>query len=435
MPVLVATTSGQGRRVKLHIIQILSLICALLLLSACGKEAELESADTKAFQVTKERAVKHAAKHLDTRYVCPMHPKIIKSKPGQTCPICGMQLVKKTINLSEQAYPTVELTSDIVQKLGVRSTKVKKGQLWKYIKTVGYVGFNEDRLKTVTAKTDGWIENLAVRVKGLYVKKGQLLFELYSPEFLSTQKEFLKAQKKDHSGIHRQYSSRQESIPSRDRLRYMGLSQSMINSIARKGKVQHRIPFYAPMQGWVIEHNIHKHKYIEEYEELITIADLSTVWVEANVYEHQLDWLRLGLVADVEVKALPGKKYKGEVNFIYPELDEKTRSLKVRLRVPNTDGRLKPNMFAYVKIYAGPKKNVVNIPREALIVTGERESVILDMGDGKFQPVDVVTGMQSGSVVEILSGVKKGDKVVTSGQFLIDSEANLQASFRRLASE
>jgi len=435
MSVSLATAPSQGLWVKSYIYQSLMVVWIALFLSACGKESDLESAVVVSSQMTKESAVQHAVKHLETRYVCPMHPKIIKSKPGEKCPICGMDLEKKKINLSELAYPTVELTSDIVQKLGVRTTKVKKGQLWKFIKTVGYVGFNEDRLKIITAKTNGWIENLAVRVKGLYVKKGQLMFEMYSPEFLRAQKEFLKAQKKDKSGIRRHYSTRQESIPSRDRLRYMDISQSMMNQIARKGKVRHRIPFYAPMQGYVIEHNIHKHQYVDEYERLITIADLSTVWVEANVYEHQLDWLRLGLTAEIEVKALPGKTYKGEVNFIYPVLDEKTRSLKVRLRVPNTDGRLKPNMFAYVKIYAGPKKDVLNIPREALIVTGERESVILDLGKGKYQPVDVVTGMQSHGTVEILSGLKKGDKIVTSGQFLIDSEANLQASFNRLASE
>lgn len=436
MPDLVANASSQGRQVIIHIFQLLIVVFILVLLVACGKKTEQTAEENiQADSIVKESAVEHAAKHLDTRYVCPMHPKIIKSKPGERCPICGMNLVEKKINLSEQAYPSVELTSDIVQKLGVRTTQVKKGQLWKLIKTVGYVGFNEDRLKTVSAKTDGWIENLAVRVKGLYVKKGQLMFELYSPEFLRVQKEFLKTQKKDKSGIRRHYSTRQESIPSRDHLRYMDIPQSMMNQIARKGKPKHRIPFYAPMQGYIIKHNIHKNQYIEEDDELITIADLSTVWVEANVYEHQLDWLRLGLIADVEVKALPGKKYKGEVNFIYPVLDEKTRSVKVRLRVPNTDGRLKPNMFAYVKIYAGPKKDVVNIPRAALIVTGERESVILDMGEGKYQPVDVVTGMQSHGTVEILSGLKKGDKIVTSGQFLIDSEANLQASFRRLAPE
>ena len=435
MSVLDANAPSQGRQEKILVFQQLSLLFLLFFVSACSKEAEQTAETLQADQTIKESAVEHAAKHLDTRYVCPMHPKIIKSESGQSCPICGMDLVEKKINLSDQAYPSVELTSDIIQKLGVRTATVEKGQLWKFIKTVGYVGFNEDRVKIVSAKTDGWIENLSVRVKGLQVKKGQLMFELYSPEFLRTQKEFIRAQKKDHSGIRQHYSSRQESIPSRDHLRYMGITQSIMNQIARKGKPLHRIPFYAPMQGYVIEHNIHKGQRIEGDDKLITIADLSTVWVEANVYEHQLDWLRLGLKADVEVKALPGKKYNGEVNFIYPTLDEKTRSLKVRLRVPNTDGRLKPNMFAYVKIYAGPKKDVINIPREALIVTGERESVVLDLGNGKYQPVDVVTGMQTHGVVEILSGLEQGDKIVTSGQFLIDSEANLQASFNRLAAE
>lgn len=431
---LLAVASSQGRSEKSYKFHIVSALLMLLFLSACDKAIEQKSVNTAA-QTAKETAVKHAVKHLDTRYVCPMHPKIIKSRPGEKCPICGMDLVKKKIDLSQQAYPAVELTADIIQKLGVRTTKVEKGSLWKFITTVGYVGFNEDRLKIVTAKTDGWIENLALRVNGLPVKKGQLMFELYSPEFLETQKEFLQTQKKDRSGINRAYTTRKESIESRDRLRYMEVSQSMMNQIARKGKAKHRIPFYSPLQGVVIEHNIHKHKYIEEDEALITIADLSTVWVEANVYEHQLDWLRLGLKAEVEVKALPGQAYKGEVNFIYPTLDEKTRSLKVRLRVPNTDGRLKPNMFAYVKIYAGPKKDVVKIPREALIVTGERESVIIDSGKGKYQPVDVVTGMHNHGMVEILSGLNEGDNIVTSGQFLIDSEANLQASFNRLDSE
>jgi Cu(I)/Ag(I) efflux system membrane fusion protein len=428
MPVLFATASNQGRRVKNTIYQMLGLAAMVFSLSACSNEAEDITTE-------KETAVEHARKHIDTRYVCPMHPKIIKDKPGKSCPICGMDLVEKKIDLSAQAHPVVELTTDIVQKLGVRTTEVEKGQLWKLIKTVGYVGFNEDRLKTITTKTDGWIENLAVRVKGLYVKKGQLLFELYSPEFLRIQQEFIATQKKDESGINRRYSSRQESIPSRDHLRYMEIPQSTINQIARKGKPQHRIRYFAPMQGTVIKHNIHKKQFISEGEELLTIADFSTVWVEANVYEHQLDWLRLGLTADVEVKALPGKKYQGEVNFINPVLDAKTRSLKVRLRVPNTDGRLKPNMFAYVKIYGGPKNDVVKIPREALIVTGERESVILDLGEGRYQPVDVVTGMHSNGAVEILSGLEKGEKIVTSGQFLIDSEANLQASFNRLVSE
>ena len=163
-----------------------------------------------------------------------------------------------------------------------------------------------------------------------------------------------------------------------------------------------------------------------------SIADTSTVWVEANVYEHQLDWLRIGLKASIEVNALPGSRYEGEVTFIYPELEPQTRSLRVRVRVPNTDGRLKPNMFAHVRIFGGPKENVLKLPREAVIVTGERASVVLALGEGRFQPVDVVMGMISQGEVEILSGIKEGDKVVTSGQFLIDSEANLRASFSRM---
>ena len=455
------------KRNKIQLFQVVGCIAVLLLLAACDKESAssgtMETAVEHAKKhldplyvcpmhpkvtsdkagncpicgmdlVKKETAVEHAMKHLDPLYVCPMHPKVTSDKAG-SCPICGMDLVKKERGPATGDYPQVELTPDIVQKMGVRTSVVTKGQLWKFIKTVGYVGFDEDRYSTVTAKTNGWVENLSVRVKGLRVNKGQLLFELYSPEFLTTQKEFIEAQKKDLSGINRGYATRNESIPSRERLRYMGISQSLMNQIARKGKAQYRIPFYAPIQGWVIEHNVSNGQYIYEDDPLLTIADLSTVWVEAHVYEHQLAWLHPGLKAEIEVKALPGKVYKGEVNFIDPVLDEKTRTLKVRLRVPNTDGNLKPNMFANVKIYAGPKKAILNIPREALIVTGERESVILDKGQGKYQPVNVVTGMQSQGRVEILSGLKKGDKIVTSGEFLIDSEANLQASFQRLDSQ
>ena len=382
-------------------------------------------------ETPKEPAVEHAKKHLDAHFVCPMHPQIIKNKAG-SCPICGMHLVKKKSEISKAKYPLVKLTTDIVQKLGVRTAKVKKGQLAKKIKTVGYVQYNERRHKSIKVGTDGWVENLSMRRVGLPVKKGQLLLELYSPEFLHVQKQFIEAQKKDKSGILKKYGERQESVGPREQLRYMHVPESMMNEIARKGKPKFRLPIYSPMHGKVVELNIHKHKYVEDDEILMVIADLSTVWVEANVYEHQLEWLKPFLETEIEVRALPGKRFKGQVSYIYPELDAKTRTLKVRLLIPNPDGLLKPNMFAQVSIYASAKKNLLKIPREALIVTGERESVILDIGDGKFQPVDVVSGLQSQGEVEILSGLKQGDTVVASGQFLIDSEANLQASFSRL---
>ena len=385
-------------------------------------------------EMPKESAVEHTKKHLNARYICPMHPKIVKNEAG-SCPICGMNLVQKKVDLKTDTYPVVELTADIVQKLGVRTVKVKSGQLSKNIKTVGYVKYNERRLKNIKIGTDGWVENLSMRRVGMSVKKGQLLLELYSPDFLSIQKQFIDAQKKDQSSILKKYGQRQESVGPRDQLRYMHVTESMMNQIARSGKPMFRLPIYSPMHGTVVEFNIHKHKYVEEDDIIMVIADLSTVWVEANVYEHQLEWIKPFLETTVEVRALPGKRFKGQVSYIYPELDPKTRTLKVRLLIPNPDGLLKPNMFAEVRIFAEPKKKLLKIPREALIVTGERESVVLDLGNGKFQPVDVVSGLRSQDEVEIISGLKKGDRIVSSGQFLIDSEANLQASFNRLNSE
>ena len=405
------------------------------LLISCDRDelAATQKAAQKDIQAaSSENALEHAVKHLDTRYVCPMHPEIVKDEAGHICPICGMDLVSRRVDVNAGAYPVVELTSAVIQNLGVRSITAEEGKLWNFIKTVGYVKYNEDRVKTIVSKTAGWVENLSVRTRGLPVKKGQLLFELYSPEFLDIQKEFIETQKKDESGINQSYSQRKESVPSRDRLRYIGVSDSMMNQIARSGKARHRIPFYAPIQGTVIRHEVDHKSHVLPYQPIMTIADTSTVWVEANVYEHQMDWLRMGLEATLEVNALPGGSYRGEVNFIYPELDPQTRSLRVRLRVPNSDGRLKPNMFSQVRIYGGAKEDVLKLPREAIIVTGERESVVLDLGEGRFQPVDVVTGMASQGEVEILSGIKAGDRVVTSGQFLIDSEANLQASFSRM---
>lgn len=432
MPVLDATAPSLGRRVKLPIFQ---LFIILGFLSACSEETQQKPESLQSDHTKRETAVEHAVKHLDTHYVCPMHPRIIKDKPGETCPICGMDLVEKKMDFSAGAYPVIKLTPDVVQKMGVRTTTVEKGQLWKFIKTVGYVSYNERRVKTVSVRTDGWVENLSVHRVGLPVKKGQLLLELYSPEFLQVQKDFIAAQKKDKSGILRKYGERKESVAPRDHLRYMDVPESMMNEIARKKKARYRLPIYAPVHGTIVRHNIHKHMYVYNSFPMFIIADLSTVWIEAKVYEHQLDWIKRNLTAGIEVKALPGKRFKGHITYIYPELDPKTRTLRVRLLVPNQDELLKPNMFAEVKIFGGPKKDLLKIPREALIVTGERESVVMDLGNGQYQPVDVVSGMHSHNEVEILSGLKENDHIVSSGQFLIDSEANLQASFSRLNSQ
>ncbi|MBI1425046.1 MAG: efflux RND transporter periplasmic adaptor subunit [Gammaproteobacteria bacterium] len=396
-----------------------------LLLAACNKSPAPGKVDAAG-----QAAVPPIAKADTATYVCPMHPNIVREHPGH-CPICGMALVKKEVDQHAQAQPVVALAPDVIQKLGVRTAAVTRGSLWQYINTVGYVDYDRDLVKDVWVATAGWVENLSRRRVGLTVEKGELLLELYSPEFLKVQKDFIAAQKKDKSGVLEKYGKRRESVDARDALRYMGVSESLQNEIARAGKPKFRLPIYSPMHGVIIRHNVENHQFIPPYYPIFTIADTSSVWVEADVYEHQMEYVRRGLSAEIEVKALPGKRYNGQVNYIYPELDPRTRTLRVRLLVPNTDGLLKPNMFADVRIYGGPKRDLLKIPREALIVTGKRESVILDRGNGRFQPVDVVSGMRSEDEVEILSGLKAGDKVVTSGQFLIDSEANLQASFAR----
>jgi len=421
-------TALQNKDVSVNTHRFSTTILSILLIisvTACSDGNESAAPENS------QNAVEHAKKHIKSRYVCPMHPKIIRENKA-SCPICGMDLVAQKIKTKAQAV-TVELTADVIQKLGVKTEAVEKGRLFKYIKTVGYVTYDEARVKTIEAPADGWVENLGVRRAGLPVRKGQLLMELYSPEFLKVQKEFIKAQKKDKSGILKKYGQREESADLRDELRYMGVADSLANEIARKGKTRHRIPIYTKQHGNIIRHEVHKHQYVLEGDPMFTVADLSSVWVEADVYEHQLDWIERKQSAEVTVQALPGKRWKGIITYIYPELDPHTRTLKIRIRVPNYDSELKPNMFAKVEIFGGAKQQVLKISRQALIVTGERESVIVDQGNGKFKPVDVVSGMKSKGMVEILSGLKEGDQVVVSGQFLIDSEANLQASFDRLS--
>ncbi len=360
-----------------------------------------------------------------------MHPQIVREHPG-SCPICGMDLVEKAIKPA-QATPVVKLSDGTVQKLGVRSAAVTRGKLWKYIKTVGRVRYDEHRLTTVYSTTDGWVENLSARVlPGRYVTRGQLLMEIYSPEFLAAQKAFIAAQKNDQSGHLKKYEAQEERVPSLDHLRYLEMPESMMKEVARNGKPHLRLPVYAPHRGTIVRQAVHKQMFVSAGQPMISIADLSTVWVETDVFEHQLAWVERDQQAEITVDAYPGHRFSGRVTYLYPELDPGNHSLKVRLQIDNPNHFLKPEMFAHANIYGGPKAGVLKIPREALIVTGEREAVIRDLGGGRFKPVDVVTGMHTPDEVEILSGLEEGDQVVVSGQFMIDSEANLQASFQRL---
>jgi membrane fusion protein, copper/silver efflux system len=396
-----------------------------VLLFACGAEAPQNHADP-----TQDTAVEHARRHLDPKYVCPMHPQIVRDEPG-TCPICGMNLVLRQTDSSTAANPEIAISGAMQQAMNLRTAKVTRGTLWKYIKTVGTVQYDENRLVHVHPRAEGWVEKLRVRAEGDVVKRGDTLLELYAPSLLNAQVDFLIALKQ--SGTAAVPQSQVENA--RNRLRLLELPDALIKQLERTSQTTNTVPMLAPQNGIITSLNIREGMYVTPATELMTVADLSTVWVIVDVFETQLAWVEVGKNAEITVPAWPGKTWEGKVEYLYPDLDAQTRTLRVRLRFANAERLLKPNMFAEVVIYGGPQHDSLIIPAEALILTGERQAVIKAQGNNHFKAIDVSSGMRRGGQVEILSGLEEGDEIVVSGQFLIDSEANLQAAFARMGQD
>ncbi len=398
----------------------LPVLLLSLFLAACVQQ---EAPSEPLAEALDDTALEHAQKHLDSKYVCPMHAQIVRDEAG-SCPICGMDLVEKQLQAQTDEHPAVEISNAVVQRMGVRTRAVTRDTLWKFIRTVGRVDYDETRLAHVHPRAAGWMEKLNLRAEGDPVRRGQLLGQLYSPDILGAQVDFLIAL--DQPG-------KQRKEKARNRLRLLGVTETTINRIQKRRQTQNTVPLIAPQKGVMSRLMAREGMYVKPDDEIFTIADLSRIWVLVDVFEYQIDWLSEGVAAEITVPAYPGRKWEGKVDYIYPELDARSRTLRVRLAFDNPDGRLKANMFAEVAIYGGPKRGVLVVPREAVIETGERSSVVRALGKGRFQPVDVVTGMVSNGSVEILNGLEEGDDVVISGQFLIDSESSLQASFLRMA--
>jgi len=431
----------------------------VLLIAACSEKTDTAISNSNA---NKETAVEHAAKHLDPTYVCPMHPNIVRNEPGN-CPICGMDLVLKEPEQEEAATGekkilywvapmdpnyrrdkpgkspmgmdlipvydegaglSVKISPAVENNMGVRTANAEKDKLWRKVDTVGYVDVDENMISHIHLRTKGWIEKLLVKSDGERVRKGQLLFEVYSPELVNAQEEYLQA-----LGT----TSRRLINASKERLIALGVSEQQVTSLNKTRKVTQYVQVYAPQDGIVDKLNVREGMFVMPSVEVMSLADLSSVWILAEVFERQVEWIREGQSAEVTLSYLPGRTWEGKVEYVYPSLNQKTRTLKVRLRFDNPDEKLKPNMFANITIYAGPTEKTIVIPREALIRTGNEERVILAMGKGRYQPRQVIAGIESGDYVEIKSGLSEGDRVVTSGQFLIDSEASLKASLKRMS--
>ncbi|MEN8761271.1 MAG: efflux RND transporter periplasmic adaptor subunit [Thiogranum sp.] len=356
-------------------------------------------------------------------WVAPMDPNYRRDKPGKS-PM-GMDLVPVYADAAGDAG-TVRIDPVMVQNLGVRTAPVERGNLWRQINTVGYVAFDERKLSHVHLRTDGWIEKLNVKSDGARVGKGDVLFELYSRELVNAQEEYIQALRGSNDYLKR---------ASRERLEALGMSGAQIRQVGRDRRASQRVGILASQDGVVDGLNVREGMYVKPATEVLTLADLSSVWLLVDVFERQSDWVAAGQPAEVRLGYLPGRVWKGEVEFVYPTIDPKTRTLQARLRFDNPDEALKPDMYANVRIYAGPKQDVLSIPREALIKTGKAQRVIVALPEGRFRAQQVTAGLESGDFVEIISGLNEGDRVVTSGQFLIDSEASLRASFSRMGGD
>jgi Cu(I)/Ag(I) efflux system membrane fusion protein/cobalt-zinc-cadmium efflux system membrane fusion protein len=372
-----------------------------------------------------------------TLYQCPMHPEVIESAPGD-CPKCGMALVEIEEE-SAGGKETIRIDPTQVQNIGVVSTEARIEDVARFSRTVGILDFNADAITWINIKFEGWIEKVHVSYVGQPVKKGQPLFEIYSPELVTTQEEFLRALEYRASleGSGRPATLRQaEDLvrASLDRLAYWDITEAQIEHLKDEGQAHRRLTVVSPTDGVIAEimSEALEGMFVKPGMNLYKIADLSTVWVHADVYESDMPWIREGRPAVVTFRNDPGREFRGKVLFLYPEVSRETRTLKICAEVPNPDRGLRPGMYADVVVQGPPVKNAVVVPQSAVIRSGERNIVFVDLGEGRFDPREVATGVKGeGDRVQIIEGVAAGEAVVTQAQFMLDSESRIQEAIAK----
>ena len=386
-------------------------------------------------------------------YNCAMHPHYISDKPGN-CPICGMALTpmdKGTdAGAADQAPGApagnaesstgVRIDPAIIQNMGVRTETVMKRELTPEIRASGKVRVDETRQFTVTARVMGWVEKLMVASTGEAVRKGQPLMELYSPELLSTQEEHLQALRYAGSlegsagGTEEARRAAGELLESsRRRLLNWDVPASRIRDLEKRGVAERTLPVLAPASGVILEKSVVQGQNVMPGMPLYRLADLSRVWVVASVYQGDVARVKVGSPAEITLSYLPGKAFLGKVAFVSPVLDPVTRTAEVRIEAANTPGLdLKPEMFATVVLRPPSAGPVVAVPEQAIIRSGRRDLAIIGLGGGYFEPRAVTLGRSAGGYVEILAGLREGETLVVSSQFLIDSESNLKAAIRQM---
>ncbi len=421
----------------------------------------------------------------EKQYTCPMHPFVVTDQAG-ACPICGMSLVpvksasagtgsaggeKKDRKVLYWVAPmdpnyrrdapgkspmgmdlvpvyedgggeegTIRVDPNTIQSIGVRTAPVTVGDLKKTIRTVGLVTYDERRIGTVNAKIGGWIEKLYVEATGERVRKGAPLIEIYSPDLVSAQQEYLIARRHFEQVKNSPFpdvgKSAQDLLDSaRKRLAYWDISDAQIAELARTGSVQKTLVLYSPFDGVVVHKAAFDGTRVMPGMELFRIADLSRIWVQGDVYEYELPWVKVGIPATVTLDYLPGKKYRGKITYIYPYLEGKTRTATVRVELANPGGVLKPDMYAHIELAPMVGEKTVLVPSEAVIRSGIRNVVFVSKGEGRFEPREIRLGLEGEEgTVQVLSGLAANELVVISAQFLLDSESSLKEALKKFQS-
>jgi Cu(I)/Ag(I) efflux system membrane fusion protein len=357
-------------------------------------------------------------------WVAPMDANYKRDKAGKS-PM-GMDLIpvyEDSGKGPDEGPGTIRISANVVNNLGVRTALVSYKSLHTEIKTVGYVTYDEDKLVHIHPRVQGWIEKLYVKAEGDPVEENQPLYEIYSPELVNAQEELLLALARKNSRL---------INAAENRLSALQLPKSSIVRLKKTKKVQQTITFYSPQNGVVENLKIREGFYVKPGSTLMSIGDLSEVWVEAEVFERQAGQVKSGTPVTMTLDYLPGKSWRGQVDYIYPTLDAKTRTVKVRLRFKNEAGEFKPNMFAQIAIHTTDDEQALLIPKEALIRTGNQDRVVLALGEGSFKSVEVSIGRFDSESVEILSGLSAGEKIVSSAHFLLDSESSKSSDFKRM---
>jgi Cu(I)/Ag(I) efflux system membrane fusion protein len=356
-------------------------------------------------------------------WVAPMDPNFRKDQPGKS-PM-GMELVPVFADADKLDDPgVVRISPNVVNNLGVRTAEVKLAVLQVPIKTVGYVQYNENNLLHVHPRVEGWIEKLYIKAAGEQVNKGEPLYALYSPELVNAQEEYLLANKRNNQEL---------TLAAESRLLALQMPAKSLRQLKTNQKVQQTIVFNAPQSGVIDNLAIREGFYVKPGTTLMSIGALDDVWVTAEVFERQAAQVKLGQLVTMTLGFVPGKIWQGQVDYVYPTLDAKTRTLSVRLRFNNVDMLLKPNMFAQVVIHTDSEEQTLLVPKEAVIRTGTQNRVVLVVAKGQYKSVEVNLGQVTNEFAQILDGVEVGEQVVISAQFLLDSESSISSDFMRMS--